>query len=139
MGRLAVEDVTLPSGLVIRKGSSIRISGHEMWDERIYPMSQQFDGYRYYKLRQLPGQENSSQFTSPTSEHLGFGYGGRACPGRFFAAAVLKISLCHILLRYDLKLAPGESGPRVWEFAAAISANMSAKIAVRRRQEEIQL
>jgi cytochrome P450 len=110
-----------------------------MWDENVYPRAQQFDPYRYYKLRQLSGQENSSQFTSSTSDHLGFGYGARLCPGRFFAAAILKISLCHILLRYDFKLAPGESGPRVWEFAAAINANMNAKIAVRRRKEEIQL
>ncbi|KAL2842982.1 cytochrome P450 [Aspergillus pseudodeflectus] len=139
VGRLAVDDVTLKDGLVIRKGQSIRISGHTMWDEDKYPDAAHFDAYRFYKLRQAPGQENTAQFTSPTSDHLGFGYGGRACPGRFFAAAVLKISLCHVLMKYDIKPADGETGPHVWEFAAAINANMAAKVLVRRRQPEIQL
>lgn len=39
---------------------------------------------------------------------MGFGFGRHSCPGRFFAANEVKIALCHILLKYDFKLAEAE-------------------------------
>ena len=37
------------------------------------------------------------------------GYGRHACPGRFFAAAEVKLILAHLLTNYDFKYANGRT------------------------------
>lgn len=77
-----------------------------MHDPEIYgPDPLKFDGRRYLRMRQQPGQENKGQFVTTSADHFGFGHGKFACPGRFMAANVLKIMIVHLLLRYDWKLA----------------------------------
>jgi cytochrome P450 len=139
VGRLAEQNITLRDGLFIPKGTLVRIPNYNMWDSRFYPQPDVFDGYRFYNLRQIPGQENASQFVSTSPTHLGFGYGVHACPGRFFAAAVIKIILANILIKYDLKLIPQESAPLVSEFGTALFADLHMKVAVRQRKEETSL
>jgi hypothetical protein len=107
MRRLALEDIKLSDGTLIPKGSSLLVSSHKMWDPDVYPNPETFDPYRFLRLRDTPGHETSAQLVSPSPEHLGFGYGKHACPGRFFAANEVKIALCHILLKYDFKLPDG--------------------------------
>lgn len=46
----------------------------------------EFDGFRFYNLRKMPGKENKQLFVTVSPESLTFGYGNHACPGRFFAA-----------------------------------------------------
>lgn len=93
-----------------------------------------FDGFRFSRMRQQYGHghdkngEGSSIFNrhmvSTAQEHLVFGHGRHACPGRyvdclsvtfilcmsnigkwdrFFAATELKAMLAHILINYDVK------------------------------------
>jgi cytochrome P450 len=109
-----------------------------MWDSSVYPDAHKFDGYRFLKIREQAGQEYAAQLVSTSPEHLGFGYGKAACPGRFFAAKELKITLCHILLKYDIKLATG-SHPKAFSQGFFYVADPIAKIAVRRRKAEIDL
>lgn len=137
MRRRALESVQLPDGTTIPKGASILVSSHNQWDPSIYPNPEEFDGYRFLRLRQLPGQENSSQLVSTGVNHLGFGHGKHACPGRFFAANEVKIALCHMLLKYDWKLA--ETPPKVMKNGFRLAADPRAKIVVRRREAEIPL
>ncbi|KAJ7660426.1 hypothetical protein B0H17DRAFT_832480, partial [Mycena rosella] len=40
---------------------------------------------------------------STGTDHLPFGTGKHACPGRFFAATELKAMLAHLVLNYDVK------------------------------------
>ncbi|KAI3327506.1 hypothetical protein F4824DRAFT_484654 [Ustulina deusta] len=40
---------------------------------------------------------------------MGFGYGRRACPRRFFAAAEIKLLLARLLLDYDVRMPEGET------------------------------
>jgi len=37
-------------------------------------------------------------------DHLVFGYGSQACPGRFFAIHEAKVALARVLVNYDFKL-----------------------------------
>jgi hypothetical protein len=46
--------------------------------------------------------------TSP--DNINFGHGRHACPGRFFAAGMVKIILMEILRRYDVALGPNGEG-----------------------------
>ncbi|KAK2059529.1 cytochrome P450 [Colletotrichum caudatum] len=47
-----------------------------------------------------------AQLVSRSPQHLGFGHGPHACPGRFFAANEITVALAHLLMKYDWKLAP---------------------------------
>ncbi|KAJ5104702.1 hypothetical protein NUU61_002049 [Penicillium alfredii] len=138
MRRLASEPIQLSDGNKIPKGTSLMVSGDWMWDPTFYENPDTFDAYRFLKLRQTPGRETSSHLVSPSPEHLGFGLGKHACPGRFFAANEIKIALCHILLKYDLKL-PENCVPQHRKYGLALQADPEAKIMVRRRREEINL
>lgn len=104
-----------------------------MWDDSVYPDSQKFNGYRFYNMRENDGQHAATQFVSTSANHLGFGHGLHACPGRFFAATEVKVALCHILLRYDIKLANTEK-PQIFELGTSLYTDPLAHIAVRKRQ-----
>ncbi|PGH15383.1 hypothetical protein AJ80_05567 [Polytolypa hystricis UAMH7299] len=70
-----------------------------------------FDGFRYARLRETAGNESSHQFITPSSDSLTWGYGSHACPGRLFAATELKVIVIHLLSQFDLQLKDGESRP----------------------------
>ncbi|KAG5984138.1 hypothetical protein E4U55_005937 [Claviceps digitariae] len=138
MRRMTTADVKLSDGTVLPKNRLTLVSAHKHWDAASYEQPQQFDGYRFYKMRQIPGKENIAQLVSVSPQHMGFGYGLHACPGRFFASEEIKLVLCHILMKYDIKLVEGTNiEPR--KFGLNMTANPSAKLAVRRRNEEIHL
>ncbi|OQD97274.1 hypothetical protein PENVUL_c084G06669 [Penicillium vulpinum] len=138
MRRRAEHSVELADGLMIRKGDLVMISSANQRNPAIYPDPDQFDGYRFYNMRQTPNSKNFSHFVSTNINHIGFGHGKHACPGRFFAAAETKVALCHILLKYDLKLVAAEP-PKILVIGSITSANPFAKIAIRRREEEVSL
>lgn len=100
--------MTLSDGTHLPKGCITAFPTLVMHDPEIYgPDPLKFDGRRYLRMRQQPGQENKGQFVTTSADHFGFGHGKFACPGRFMAANVLKIMIVHLLLRYDWKLSEG--------------------------------
>jgi len=65
------------------------------------------------------------QFVAITPGSLHFGYGKRACPGRFFAANGIKLILANILLKYDLGITNPEEGRyKNIEFSHQVSARL---------------
>ncbi|PQE19048.1 cytochrome P450 protein [Rutstroemia sp. NJR-2017a WRK4] len=136
MRRYAMKETEFPDGTPMPQGTKIMVSVHESWDPSVFSNAQEFDGYRFLKMREEGDKENAAQFVSTGKSILGFGYGKQACPGRFFAANELKIALCHILLKYDLKPAQGPP-PKPLTYGLYYIADPVAKIAVRRRQGEI--
>ncbi|KAL1969929.1 hypothetical protein VTN77DRAFT_7439 [Rasamsonia byssochlamydoides] len=133
MRRVATADIKLSNGTMIRKGSMIAVSARRQRDPAVYKNPDQWDGYRFHNMRQMPGLEHVAQLVSTSPEHLGFGHGLHACPGRFFAANEIKILLCHFLLKYDFKLAQGSKPqPRCSDFH--INSDPVAKISLHRRQ-----
>ncbi|KAH8691170.1 cytochrome P450 [Talaromyces proteolyticus] len=138
MRRLALEDIELSNGIVIPRGTYVVVSSDQMWDPSVYPNPEHFDPYRFLRLREIPGHETSSLSVSPSPEHMGFGFGKHACPGRFFAINEVKIALCHILMKYDFKLAEG-CIPKVRRHGFALSSDPLARISIKRRREEIVL
>jgi len=78
-------------------------------DSAHYPKSDQFDGFRHYKLRYggMASEHARNQFVTSNETNLGFGYGKHACPGRFFAANEIKMILARLILEYDVKMPNG--------------------------------
>ncbi|KAL0951447.1 hypothetical protein HGRIS_008136 [Hohenbuehelia grisea] len=89
------------------------------------------------------GSRFSDSTTVPTKNHLvaaapdflGWGYGRRACPGRFFAAMELKLLLAHIVTNYDVKLKEEGVRPQDLWVEANCLPNMKAEVMFRRRQK----
>jgi cytochrome P450 len=139
MRRLATEDITLRDGRRIPKDSMVAVSAHWSWDESFYENPNQFDGYRFYKMSQNPKTEQMSHLVATSPQHIAFGHGKHACPGRFFATNEVKIALVHILLKYDFKLDESSPPPKVFKMGWMMQSDPQAKILVRRRKEEISL
>ncbi len=108
------------------------------YDPAIYKDPDVFDGYRYLRMREVPGKENQAQLVSTSAEALGFGHGMHACPGRFFATNEIKVALCHLLMKYDIKPASNIK-PRAMPYGFTLNADKSATILIRRREAEIDL
>ncbi|GKU10186.1 unnamed protein product, partial [Fusarium langsethiae] len=105
MMREALVDITLEDGTFIPKGHQLAVSCHNMRDDRIYPNASEWDGYRFYRERQeADAAEDKIQLSSTSVEHMGFGYGEHACPGRFFAAKEVKIVMMYLLLNYEWRI-----------------------------------
>ncbi|OJD18787.1 hypothetical protein AJ78_01194 [Emergomyces pasteurianus Ep9510] len=138
MNRIATTDITLSDGTTIPKDTLTVVSSRRMWDPRIHTNPDKWDGYRFYNRRQNPGQENSSQLVSTSADHIAFGHGPQACPGRFFAANEIKVLLCHLLVKYDLKLVEG-SAVKPFAYSFSIVSNPFAPLMVRKREEVIDL
>ncbi|KAL4931767.1 cytochrome P450 [Aspergillus undulatus] len=138
MVRTTTSPVVFSDGLEVPPHTRTLVSCHNMWSDSVHKDASEFDGYRFLKLRQLPGQENWTQLVSTSNNHLGFGHGMHACPGRFFAATTAKVLLSHIVLKYDLKLLDDQK-PDIIEHGAAQYANVWCGIGIRRRKEEIDL
>lgn len=111
MYRNVKEDATLPNGITIPKGSTIGIIIDIMRSEKTYDRASEFDPCRFYN-RSQQGQEHKSQLVSATADHLEFGFGKHACPGRFSAAHEIKIMWGYILMKCEIDFMGGDEKGR---------------------------
>ncbi|KAK8088499.1 cytochrome P450 [Apiospora hydei] len=139
MNRYVEQPVELSDGTVLPKGSRIMVAAN-FADPVAYPSPATFDAARFLRRRQEPGQEHAWQFVTTTPEHMHFGHGEHACPGRFFAAHLDKVALCHLLLKYEWRFVPADGGfPKPDTFETGFSGSRTGQVQFRRRQEEIVL
>ncbi|KAG4271066.1 hypothetical protein FPRO04_11294 [Fusarium proliferatum] len=106
MRRYVTEDITLSSGLILKKGTRLNVDNRRLDDPKIYENPDVYNPYRFFDMRSEAGKDHGAQLVSTGSNHMGFGHGQHSCPGRFFAANEIKVALCHILVKYDWKLCP---------------------------------
>lgn len=90
-------------------------------DDHLYPDAQNFDGLRFYNMRQAEGQAVKHQYISTGKNDLSWGYGRHACPGRFIADVEIKLVLAEFLMHYDIKNPRGEPRHQSIEFEATVS------------------
>ncbi|KLU88223.1 hypothetical protein MAPG_07210 [Magnaporthiopsis poae ATCC 64411] len=136
--RGASKDVVLDGGLKIAKGELISIPVDKLRDPAQYENPDEFNIYRFRDMRERPGGEHKAQLVSTVPDHITFGLGKYACPGRFFASNEIKIALCHLLLKYDWKVAPGESTEFKW-FGMEVFVRPDTKLLYKARKAEIDL
>jgi cytochrome P450 len=129
--RFTRQTIKLANGTEIPTGTPVMVTNDVTGDATIYPHPDVFDGYRYLKMRE-GADKARAPFTTTGQNHLGFGYGKYACPGRFFAATEIKIALCHILLKYEWRLVK-DSPHTVLTSGFASFRDPRARIEVRRR------
>ncbi|KAL3436173.1 cytochrome P450 [Aspergillus tetrazonus] len=134
MGRYVTEQITLHDGTVIPKGETINVVNTRVWDPAVYPNPLEWDPYRF--VRRRDSGDHAAHLVSPTTDHMGFGLGKHSCPGRFFAATKIKIILCHILLKYDVKISD-EASSTVISSGNFLFPDATLRISVRRRQDNL--
>ena len=107
-----MDPLKLSDGVTIPKGTSIVVPVAEIaMDPTIIAEPTIFDPLRSYRKRQNPGEAHRHQYTTTTNTELVFGHGRLACPGRVYAAVVIKLILSHLLRRYELINPPGQGRP----------------------------
>ncbi|KAJ1323201.1 ent-kaurene oxidase [Microdochium nivale] len=86
-------------------------------DPAVYPNPTVYNPYYYRDIRSGATADNLGytnkeqyQFVSVNKEHMGFGFGRHACPGRSFAFVEIKLILMCLLLDYKMKMPSGETG-----------------------------
>ncbi|KAJ5449569.1 cytochrome P450 monooxygenase [Penicillium daleae] len=129
--RMARETVRLSDGTRIPKGSSIGFSADLMRDASNYANPNQFHAHRFLQLRDTPGYTHKSLLATPSVSHIGFGCGLQSCPGRFFAAGLMKILLTHIVMKYDIRASVDEV--KLVTDGFRVKVDPEATLSVRRR------
>lgn len=95
----AEDGVTTPSGVHLPKGFQVGIPAYsihfdkDVWGED----AAEFKPFRFVEM------EKKQAWATTSTRYLAFGAGKNSCPGRFFAAAELKVMLGYILLNYDFE------------------------------------
>lgn len=101
-----------------------------------------FDGFRFERLRRLPGRESRYQASATSMDQFDFSIGPNSCPGRFFGVYLLKCIVVEILMGWDLML-PGEDGsgklerPRNIVRQVTIDCDPKVGVCFRRRAEPL--
>lgn len=133
--RKTAKDLTLSDGTFLPKNTyllapALAISA----DSTIYPNADIFDGLRFYNLRQQsPQNEHMYQLTTTDKHMLHFGAGRHACPGRWFAAAEVKLILANLILQYDMKMKDGIR-PKGISFQNVFAPNPMVPVLFKRRE-----
>ena len=99
--RMVKEPITLSDGLVLPKDTYICVVNTSSIGREEEP----FDGYRYTRKRDQGNAGATlprNQYSSTDKDHITFGHGRFACPGRFVASVEIKLVLAAMLERYDL-------------------------------------
>ena len=105
--RKILGDITLSSGLKLRKGQFITVSGHaRAMDPKIYPNPRGYDALRSYN--QNLDEHRAKPFNNVLADDFRWGAGRWACPGRYVATQTSKAILVKLLDEYEFKFTTGK-------------------------------
>ncbi|KAI0436660.1 cytochrome P450 [Xylaria telfairii] len=136
--RIAIVPLTLKDGTKIPVGARIAWAGHHHAnDPDVVPNPEKFDPMRSYRKRYANNGELKNRFTAGQTDKnsLSFGYGGQACPGRYFAVAEIKLVLMRLLLEFDFKLQEGKTRPKIMHADENVFMDPHAKLMMRIRRD----
>ena len=138
MTRPVEKPITLSDGTALAVGARLLVA-NTYDDPTIYDNPDMFVPNRLLKEREkAPEQMNTWQHVTVFPQHIAFGYGQHACPGRFFASNEMKIAMAHMLLKYDWKSA-GDGKETIWDLETTTMSKPKCQEQLRRRKEEINL
>ncbi|KAG6821364.1 hypothetical protein H0H93_014161 [Arthromyces matolae] len=106
MQRITVAPYTFLDGTRIPEGTQLGVACSPVHlDASKYPSPNIFDPFRF-----VSGVGPRYNLTTASPDFLAWGLGYGACPGRFFAGAVMKLLLAHLVLLYDVRCEEGTEG-----------------------------
>ncbi|KAF9502479.1 cytochrome P450 [Pleurotus eryngii] len=137
MMRKVVKPFAFSNGLQIPVGTIISVPSRSVhMDPERYSRPNDFEGFRFVTYEEnLPTTSIQDMLISTNSDFFVWGHGREACPGRFFAATVLKLLVAYIVSHYDVQLPRGKERSRKprWIEGNLVS-DFRSKIMLRKRQ-----
>jgi ent-kaurene oxidase len=134
MRRKILQPITLHDGTLLEPGMRIAFPLYQVSnDEDLWENPSEFDGFRFEKLRNIPGNESKFQFTASGTNNLDFGYGTHACPGRFFAANEIKTILIHLIDHFEFKFKGSMGRPDSFWTPGGYIPDPSVRVLLKRR------
>ncbi|KAI0320027.1 cytochrome P450 [Amylostereum chailletii] len=133
--RFTLKPFTFSNGITVPAGTMVSCAEVDIQhDDENYENADTFKPFRFSDVRQEEGQTAKLQMISTSPEFLVFGHGRHACPGRFFAANLMKCMFAHVVLNYDVRFEDGVEGiPQIRKFdMARIPADVN--VLFRKRQ-----
>ncbi|KAG6097730.1 hypothetical protein E4U31_005003 [Claviceps sp. LM219 group G6] len=132
LARVALKGFTFSNGLHIPKGGVIFTPNSPIFeDERFYPNSKTFDGFRFSRMRGDPKLKSLCDLTATNEQSMHFGTGRHACPGRFMASDEVKLAVVFILQNFDIAMENFGPRPKNHAFGKFMLPDMAAKIWLR--------
>ncbi|KAJ3498611.1 hypothetical protein NLG97_g987 [Lecanicillium saksenae] len=142
---VAKEGFTTSTGVHIPCGAFCAVHNlGVVHDPMVYTDADTFKPFRFVGMRRNIQSDNRNHdhvqrarltFTATTNDYLAFGNGRQSCPGRFFAAAELKLMVAYALMYYDLEHL--DSRPKDRWIGILRVPSATASIRVRRRKSSI--
>ncbi|KAJ6578774.1 cytochrome P450 [Mycena vulgaris] len=133
--RVTLREAMITDGTVLPAGSVVAFAPKPLHhNPRVYNDPYTFDAFRFAKQR--TGENDAKRsFTALSNDYIVFGLGSHACPGRFFAALMIKVIVAELLLNYDLAFPEGASHtPKPFAFNIFTVPNPTAKLVFTKRK-----
>jgi ent-kaurene oxidase len=134
--RIMQQSYTLENGTHLPKGAYVCVAAHAIEnDPKVFPEPEKFDGLRSFNMQGASTESRTNAFAATDTTVLGFGHGKTACPGRFFASLVIKMSIIKLITEYDFKFLPGQGRPKNWVAHEFLFASPWDKIYMKRKEK----
>ena len=79
VGRKALKDVVLSDGTLIPAGTLVAANSYRMhYDDAYYPNADEFDPFRFARMREIEGEGTKHQFVNTSNNYVPFGVGRHA-------------------------------------------------------------
>ncbi|KAI6043534.1 cytochrome P450 [Pisolithus marmoratus] len=134
--RKALQDIRLSDGTVIPKGTFLSVPTYAIHhDQDIYENPDVFDPLRFVRLKDTSQNADSRfQLAAVSRESLTFGFGKMTCPGKAFAAVIMKSMLAHVVMEYDVKLdGDSSSSLKGIRFGIHLGPDPAVRVMIRKR------
>lgn len=110
--RIMLQEHTFSDGTHVLPGDNIAtLSGAQLKDAGLYEEPEEFRPWRHVEMAEKGVEGTEMTDTTHPEKWLMFGSGKHACPGRFFASALSKVSVGQMLLKYNIEKADGLGRP----------------------------
>ncbi|PQE06888.1 cytochrome P450 protein [Rutstroemia sp. NJR-2017a BVV2] len=134
---VTVGEVDIGNGLRVGPGIRMLFPTQDIHlDPDNYEDPKRFDAFRFSRPFENTqgnsrGEEERELITTTTPTFMPFGYGRHACPGRWFAAQLMKQALAYLVLNYDVELVG--STPKRRALLNMMVPPVGAQIRIRRK------
>lgn len=140
--KVMVDGVVTEDGIKLPKGAMISFLSYPVHvDAERMEDPLKYDPFRFSRAREAAVDSegklglSNMRFVSTSPQHLPFGHGKHACPGRFLIDFELKMIIAYVLKNYDLEFPPeykGKRPPNIW-LAESNNPPSGVKLRVKRR------
>jgi hypothetical protein len=132
--RKVISPITLSDVTTLPRGTTIAMPGGLMArDSAYYSNPETFNSFRFFR----PDEESTKMqqdYTGIEPGNLSWGSGRFTCPGRWYAAVMIKMIMAKLLLEFDISFPDGQKErPANGKYDTEVIPDMKRKIVLTRR------